>query len=176
MDTDYTNLKSDTEGLYSLSHKEDADALSKLIKDKYGDINIMDATAGIGGNSISFGSNFSNVISIELNSERFGMLKENIESRNLKNVLLNGSFMNFINMNYDLIFIDPPCGGPNYKLEPSLRLYIDNKRLRDITKILKEREKIVIWKLPFNYDLSDFKKFNYQIHNIKNYFIIIIDL
>jgi 16S rRNA G966 N2-methylase RsmD len=103
------------------------------------------------------------------------MLKENIESRNLKNVLLNGSFMNFINMNYDLIFIDPPWGGPNYKLETSLRLYLDNKRLRDITKILKEKDKIVMWKLPFNYDLSDFKKFNYQIHNIKNYFIIIID-
>lgn len=175
METDYTNLKSDNEGLYSLSHKDDADQLSKLIKEKYGDINIMDATAGIGGNSISFGSNFTNVISIELNDERFKLLKENIESRNLKNILLCGNFMNYINMNYDLIFIDPPWGGPNYKFENSIKLNIDNKKLREITKILKEKDKIVMWKLPFNYDLNDFKKFNYQIHNIKNYLIIIIE-
>lgn len=175
MDTDYKNLKSDTEGLYSLSHKEDADLVSKIIKDKYGNINIMDATAGIGGNSISFGSNFTNVISIELNSERFSLLRENIESRNLKNILLNGNFMNYLNMNYDLIFIDPPWGGPNYKWEQKIRLYMDNKRLRDITKMLKERDKIVIWKLPYNYDLSDFKRFNYQINYIKNYLIIIIE-
>ena len=174
MDTEYQNLKSDEEGLYSLSHKDDADKLSSIIKDKYGDISILDATSGIGGNSISFGTNFTNVISIELNTERFKLLKENLESRNLKNILINGNFMNFINMNYDLIFIDPPWGGPNYKFEKKIKLSLNNISLKEVTSILKIKDKIVIWKLPYNYELKEFDKFNYQIHNIKNYLILII--
>jgi uncharacterized protein YvpB len=47
--------------------------------------------------------------------------------------------------------------------------------LKNITQILKEKDKIIVWKLPFNYDLKEFSKFNYQIHKIKNYLIIIID-
>ena len=96
MDTDYQNLKSDNEGSYSLSHKEDAYKLSSILKEKYGDINIMDATGGIGGNSISFGTNFTNVITIELNPSRYELLKQNIEDRELKNIVLNGNFMTFI--------------------------------------------------------------------------------
>lgn len=175
MDTDYQNLKSDNEGLYSLSHKEDADKLSNIIKEKYGDINVMDATSGVGGNSISFGRNFTNVISVEMNSERFEMLKENIKVHNLNNTLLYGNFINFINMNYDLIFLDPPWGGPNYKFEKSINFGINNTNLREVTKLLKSKEKIIIWKLPFNYNLNEFDKFNYQIHHIKNYLILIIE-
>jgi len=175
MNKDYQNLKSDTEGLYSLSHKEDADKLSHIIKDKYGDIKIMDATSGIGGNSISFGTYFTNVISIEIDSDRFEMLKANIEVNKLNNILLNGNFINFINMDYDLIFLDPPWGGPNYKFEKSINFSINNTSLKEVTKLLKSKEKIIVWKLPFNYNLKEFDKFNYQIHNIKNYLILIIE-
>ena len=175
MDTDYQNLKSDNEGSYSLSHKEDADKLSSILKEKYGDINIMDATGGIGGNSISFGTNFTNVITIELNPSRYELLKQNIEDRELKNIVLNCNFMTFINMNYELIFIDPPWGGPSYKYESKTKFSINNMSLKEVTTILRNKDKIVVWKLPFNYDLTEFYKFNYQIHNIKNYLILIIE-
>ena len=62
-----------------------------------------------------------------------------------------------------------------YKFEKSIRIHMDNKSLKDITKILKEKDKIVVFKLPFNYDLNEFKKYNYQIYQIKNYLILIID-
>ena len=175
MTNDYQNLKMDLEGSYSLSHKDDADKLSILIKDKYGDIKIMDATSGIGGNSISFGLNFQSVISIELDLERFSFLKENLKKYQVNNQIFNGNFLDFINMDYDLIFIDPPWGGPKYKLEKSIKLTMGTKSLNQITKKLKENNKIVVWKLPFNYDLSDFNNFNYQINKIKNYLIIIIE-
>jgi len=171
---DYQNLQSDNEGLYSLSHKQDADKLSYIIKEKYGDINIMDATSGIGGNSISFGTNFSNVISIEIDKDRFELLKKNIESYNINNILINGNFMDFINMNYELIFIDPPWGGPNYKYLKKVKININQMNLTEITNKLKNMGKIIVWKLPFNYDLNEFDKFNYQIHHIKNYLIIIV--
>jgi 16S rRNA G966 N2-methylase RsmD len=167
-------LKGDTEGMYSLSYKEDADLLSNIIKEKFGDIKILDGTAGIGGNSISFGLHFSNVISIEMNKERFKYLETNIELCNVKSTLYNDDVLNHLNDDYELIFIDPPWGGPNYKLEKSLSLSLGNVKLKDLTKKLRELGKIIVYKLPFNYNLNEFSEYNYEIHKIKNYLIIII--
>jgi 16S rRNA G966 N2-methylase RsmD len=175
MTNDYKDLKTDTEGIYSLSHKEDADKLSSLIKDKYGDVKIMDATSGIGGNSISFGKTFSEVVSVEINPERFLLLKDNLKLYQVNNTTINGNFLDYLDKNYELIFLDPPWGGPSYKLKKSLRILMNNKSLGELSKILKEKGKIIVWKLPFNYDLDDFISFNYQIHKISNYIIIIID-
>lgn len=171
----YHNLRSDKEGLYSLSHKDEADMLSDIIKEKYGDIKILDATASVGGNSISFGLNFSHVISIEKNKERYKYLIENLNQSNLKNTVINDTFFNHLNDDYELIFIDPPWGGPNYKYQKSLSLSVDNKKIIDLVVELLNKNKIIVLKLPFNYDMNEFSKLNYQIHKIKNYLIIIID-
>ena len=34
--------------------------------------------------------------------------------------------------------------------------------------------KLLIFKLPFNYDFSEFNNFNYKLYKINKYFIIII--
>jgi 16S rRNA G966 N2-methylase RsmD len=83
--------------------------------------------------------------------------------------------MDHLNLNYDLIFLDPPWGGPSYKFKKKLRIEMNNKSLAEISKTLKENNKIIVWKLPYNYDLSDFTNLNYQIHKVSNYLIIIID-
>jgi len=167
-------LKGDIEGMYSLSYKEDADILSNIIKEKFGDVKILDGTSGIGGNSISFGLNFSNTILIEINKERFKYLEINIKAHNIKSILYNDDMLNHLNDDYDLIFIDPPWGGPNYKLETSISLSLSNISLKDLTKKLRILGKIIVYKLPFNYNLNDFSEYNYEIYNIKNYLIIII--
>ena len=89
---------------------------------------------------------------------------------NLKNV----SIVNQYNDDYDLIFLDPPWGGPNYKLETSISLSLSNITLKDLTKKLRILGKIIVYKLPFNYNLNDFSEHNYEKYNIKNYLIIII--
>jgi 16S rRNA G966 N2-methylase RsmD len=173
----YKNLKFDTEGGYSLTYQKDANTISQLIKNTFGDVKILDATAGLGGNSISFGLHFSNVISIEINKERCELLKENLEIFNLKHNIICGDFLEHIdNINdvYDLVFVDPPWGGPLYKLKQSLNILINNITLYDITKKILNMNKIIIWKLPFNYDLNEFKEFNHNIINIRNYLLIII--
>jgi 16S rRNA G966 N2-methylase RsmD len=167
-------LKGDIEGMYSLSYKEDADLVSNIIKEKFGDVKILDGTSGIGGNSISFGLNFSNTILIEINKERFEYLKINTKLYNLTSILYNDDMLNHLNDDYDLIFIDPPWGGPNYKLETSISLSLSNITLKDLTKKLRILGKIIVYKLPFNYNLNDFSEHNYEIYNIKNYLIIII--
>jgi 16S rRNA G966 N2-methylase RsmD len=171
----YKLIKSDVEGDYSISHQEDADKLSDIIKTKFGNPHIMDATAGVGGNSISFGKYFNNVTSIEIHKERFQFLKQNLETFKINNNLINDDFLNHIDKDYDVIFVDPPWGGPSYKYHKLLRLSVSDKNLMEITKLIINKNKIIIWKLPFNYDLSEFSMFNYEIHNIKNYLIIIVN-
>jgi 16S rRNA G966 N2-methylase RsmD len=174
----YKNLKFDTEGGYSLTYQKDANTISQLIKTTFGDVKILDATAGLGGNSISFGLHFSNVISIEINKERCNLLKENLEIFNLKNTIICGDFLEHINSidnMYDLVFVDPPWGGPLYKLKKTVNIVINNITLSNITKKFLDNNKIVVLKLPFNYDINEFKDFNHNIINIRNYLIIIVN-
>jgi 16S rRNA G966 N2-methylase RsmD len=167
-------LKGDVEGMYSLSYKEDADLLSTIIKEKFGNVKILDGTSGIGGNSISFGLHFSNTILVEINKERFKYLEINTKVHNLTSILYNDDILNHLNDDYDLIFIDPPWGGPNYKLKTSISLSLSNVTLKDLTKKLSILDKIIVYKLPFNYNLNDFSEYNYEIYYIKNYLIIMI--
>jgi 16S rRNA G966 N2-methylase RsmD len=173
----YKNLKYDTEGEYSLTYQKDANTISTLIKTLFGNVKILDATAGLGGNSISFGLNFTNVISIEINVNRCNLLKENLNLFKLNNTIICGDFLEHldsINNDYDLVFVDPPWGGPLYKLKDSININIGNLMLCEITKKFINNNKNVVWKLPFNYDISEFKDFNYKIYNIRNYNVIII--
>ena len=77
---DMENLKYDSEGLYSISHPEDAEFISDEIKKFKGtnDLDIFEGTAGLGGNIISFGKNFKSVTGVEQNELRFEMLENKV--------------------------------------------------------------------------------------------------
>jgi 16S rRNA G966 N2-methylase RsmD len=167
----------DVEGLWSITYPDDANYISEIIKNEIG-INsiIMDATAGIGGNTISFAKYFNSVVSIELNKLRFDILQNNINIYNLSNVqLINGDCINYLTLNYDGIFFDPPWGGPDYKYKKKLKIKLGEYTLEKICyKIIKTKNKLIFIKLPFNYDLSEFVNFNYKITKIKNYQLLTI--
>ena len=170
-------LKYDIEGVWSISLPNDAEKISLLIQNNFGsNINILDCTAGIGGNVISFAKYFNNVCGIELNKERFDILENNIKIFKLNNVLLiNDDCNNHLNKKYDVYFFDPPWGGKDYKYKENLRFKLGIYTLNEITlKIKKITNKPIIFKLPNNYDLSEFSNFNYRIIKIKNYMIILL--
>jgi 16S rRNA G966 N2-methylase RsmD len=171
-------LKYDSEGIWSISLPCDADKISKLIVSLFGSkLYILDGTSGIGGNVISFAKYFEKVCAIELNKERFDILKNNINIFELNNVfLINDDCNNYLNYNFDLYFFDPPWGGPDYKKKENLRFNLGNYSLNElINKIRTYNNNPIIFKLPNNYDLSEFSIFNYNIIKIKNYIIIIIN-
>ena len=89
--TDYTKLQYDTEGLYSITNFNEADNISNILLNNFTNknLNILDGTGGLGGNTISFAKYFKNVTSIELNINRYEMLKNNLDAYNLKNVNVN---------------------------------------------------------------------------------------
>ena len=129
-------------------------------------ITITDATASVGGNTIPFllTNNFKHVNIIEKDLERFNMLTSNIDI-NLNKIigtytLFNESFLNLKDLENDVIFIDPPWGGPDYRRENKIKLFLDNINLSLIINDLfhsNKTLKLIIVKVPKNFDLVDFK-------------------
>lgn len=181
--TDYSKLQHDTEGLYSITNFNDADNISNLILENFINnkiLNILDGTGGLGGNTISFAKYFKSVTSIEINHVRYEMLKNNLDAYNLKNVNVNNCdsveylFNNYTK--YNIYFFDPPWGGPSYKKKENLTLTMCNIPLLDIASFLKEHtnDKILVYKLPFNYNFNEFNGYDYKLYKINKYYIIVI--
>jgi len=185
IETTDNKLQYDEEGIYSITNYIEADYISKFLKTNFINserLNILDGTGGLGGNTFSFSKYFNNVTSIELNSSRYKLLNNNINVYQLKNVkTLNCDSIEYLYQNYNnynIYFFDPPWGGPNYKKKPLITLHLGNKSLIEIAIYLKEntKDKLLVYKLPFNYNFNEFYEFNYKLYKIKNYYIIIISL
>jgi len=182
--TNYTTserhlFKTDHIGLFSLTSAKIAEELCyniiALFPENY-NIEITDSTASVGGNSISFilNEHFSKVNSVELDPMRYEMLQFNI---NIKKgniigeyILYNKSYMHIKNnLTEDIIFMDPPWGGPEYYKQDKVKLYLDNIHLGEIiNQLFKDKKKLtyVLIKTPKNFDINDF------ISNILNNLLI----
>ena len=160
-------LKYDSEGLWSISHPNHANKLSEAIKSyKNLELNtILDSTAGLGGNTLSFAKKFNKVISIEYNFNRFKMLSNNVKCYDFNNIeLYHGDLIDLItkfNEKIDIVFVDPPWGGPNYKEDSNLKIELSNKNLAEVTKIISNynyqgnKVKLIVYKLPYNFKLIE---------------------
>ena len=164
-----SKLKIDKESLYSISLKDDAEKISSLIsynlkklKLDPSKITITDATAGVGGNTISFAKIFKFVNSIEIDKLRASYLENNLSIYDIKNCkIYNDDCTNAIKLlDYDIIFFDPPWGGRDYKNHHKIRLQLSNIDIEDICNDLlfsgnyKQNPFMVILKLPLNYDVQ----------------------
>ena len=111
---------------YSITLPDKADIISEIIKKNYqlifpddnlDELIITDAMACVGGNTLSFSTNFKSVIANELNTTRFQYLVHNMKQYEKTNILFyNDNYLNLINkIDQHIVFIDPPWGGPIYK-------------------------------------------------------------
>ena len=137
---DMEKLKYDSEGLYSISHPEDAEFISEEIKKLKGtsELDIFEGTAGLGGNIISFAKNFKSVTGVEQNEIRYEMLENNMKTYNI------------------------------------LELYIGNKGIPEIIKLLPTNKTVVL-KVPYNYNLNLLKDYDLIIKKLRNILIILIN-
>ena len=160
------NLKYDSEGLWSITHPDSANLISNKIKlfEKSG-LNtnvILDATAGLGGNVLSFAKYFKKVIAVEYDKDRFKYLENNINNYNYNNIeIYNEDSVNLLsqlNKKIDVVFVDPPWGGPDYKYLPNLEIKLGNLDMKDLCYLISEysyennKIKLLVFKLPYNYD------------------------
>ena len=171
----YTRLKLTEEGLYSITRRKDAERALSIMRSTIGDLKtktITDATGCVGGDTIHFANQFQFVHSIELNEENFKALQNNVEVYGFQNIALhNGDATKLFNWKSDVLYIDPPWGGPQYKEQPKLDLNMSDKRLDEwLEQILlrKNRPNYIFLKLPYNYN---FTRLNFlsNVEHIKPY-------
>lgn len=119
---------------------------------------LTDMTGCIGGDSIAFGSYFHQVNSVELCPEYYEMLVHNIGCYRYNILPTLGNSVEFIQNNVqDVIFCDPPWGGADYKKQGLLNFSMDGKPLEEIADLALMHAKMVIFKLPKNYDFERLK-------------------
>lgn len=181
---DNCNFFYDDVGLYSISIVRDAKATTQFfvgemykLKKHTKTMTIMDGTGGLGGNAISFCFAFKNVSVFEIDQDRFKMLQKNMSNYKFDNFsLYNKNCLNYFNPKIDIYFFDPPWGGPEYKNEEKLRLKLGDKTLLEIVEDIRKirKDTFISFKLPFNYDLTEFIKFRLKKLQIRNSLIILI--
>lgn len=169
---DRTQIQLTTEGIYSVSDNIGSGKLVNLIQKyfKSNNLVITDATGNNGSDTIAMGLKFSHVNSIELNPINFEVLKHNVKKvYKLDNVdLYNGDSLEILKkLNQDIIYIDAPWGGSDYKKHKSIELYMSNKSMGDIFNEFKSKTKLFIYKIPKNYDFTNF----IQITMVTKYYL-----
>ena len=175
-------------GKYSISTPKHAKLINFIIEKYYPKkqktITITDATANVGGNTIAFGKTVKHVNAVEIIPEHCKMLKNNVSVYKLKNVDVHcGNYLNIMNkLKQNVVFIDPPWGGRDYKKHKSLKLYLytDNEKkvvLEDVINKIKDVE-LVVLKVPYNFDFINFyQKIKYTkivTYNLKKFMILVI--
>lgn len=164
-------LKLDEEALYSVTDQYTADKISKEIKKQFPDIHtITDMTSCIGGNTYSFSKYFENVHAIELDKLKYDYLSYNLTILDANNVKLHyGDSLSIVpTLQQDILFIDPPWGGPNYKDKKHIDLYLSDIELSEVCRVLIPHSKYIALKVPTNFDLDKFtertKTFMVQVY------------
>lgn len=165
MDGDPVNLKAlhlNEEARYSMTFPKYAEDISNFIRDIMGtnNITITDATSCLGGNTINFAKHFKSVNAVEWKSTNAYFLNRNLSTFKIKNVRVYESDYTKImtELKQDVVFIDPPWGGYNYKKYRFLNLYMNGINIITIVNNLIEHTKCVVLKVPFNFNFIDFYK------------------
>jgi 16S rRNA G966 N2-methylase RsmD len=126
---------------------------------------LIDCTAGVGGNTMSFGRRFGKVISVEINKKRSVCLQHNVAEQHLTNVdVFNSNIFNLLPTETfrraRVIFIDPPWGGSSYRFKHNVSLSISGVSLTNaISRICKYKHdsRVVGIKVPTNFDITTFR-------------------
>jgi hypothetical protein len=167
----YKLLHTSIEGLYSITRRGDGQRLlQKMLSiiESPESKHITDATGSIGGDTILFGLHFKSVDSIERDHATMLMLKHNVNVYGLTNINIHhGDATSIFNWNTDVLYVDPPWGGPDYKIKDLLELFMGDIKLDDwLTHILQQaiKPKYIFLKLPSNYN---FDSLNYLPNVIK---------
>lgn len=137
---------------------------------KYCDKNytIVDANAGMGGNSIFFCKYFKFVYCIDISEQTINYLNHNLREYENKHIV-NDNCLDILKIiNYDVVFFDPPWGGSGYKFKKSVNLYINDINIYNIIEYLYNYKnlKIICLKAPCNFLIRYDINWKMKIYNI----------
>lgn len=190
--TNIKNLQIDDESVSYITTPIDTRSITNIIENHMKSLckpfnisTIVDATAGVGGDTIMFANYARNVISIELNSARCEMLKHNITEYKFTNcTVINGDATVVIPTlnNIDVIYIDPPWGGKDYKNKEMLKLSLGSIEIEQFVIDCFNNVSglhLIALKLPQNYDIKYFydklsPKYNIHLYKLRKFNILLV--
>lgn len=159
----------DNVALYSVTDERTADAISRrLLKFVPATSEVTNATACVGGNTWSFAKHFRGVHAIERDPVRFKYLVHNMNVLGTKNVRAShGDALKILlgkrgsvksGTKLDMVFMDPPWGGPGFKDLPKVSLFLSDKKLSTVVDELAHSTRFIAVKVPVNFDITQFVK------------------
>lgn len=163
------------EASYSITKPEKAQLIRNIIQKhllelhkKIEDSTITDATACVGGDTLHFSKQFNMVNAVEINPIHCKMLQNNIGVYKRRNVHVHCADYTKVyhKLHQDVVFIDPPWGGPSYKKKKIVKLQLSNVPLYKMIQKISNRAKLIVLKTPTNFDISSL--FHYKIHHKTN--------
>jgi 16S rRNA G966 N2-methylase RsmD len=152
-------LKLDSEALYSVTDQLTADKITQELS-RFVPANaiITDATACIGGNTFSLSRAFKHINAVELDGTRFQYLKHNMKLLGVDNILFyHADILSLVSqLEQDLLFIDAPWGGPEYKIKEKIDLALSDVPLSEVCRKFCSTARFIALKTPTNFNISGF--------------------
>lgn len=150
-----------------MTSPEEADGLTRIVETRLSALltgrapsrmTITDATAHVGGNTLSFSRVFGRVNAVEVSSVYHECLVHNVRLYKRDNVsCFLGDYTDraFIGtLKQDAVFIDPPWGGVGYRMHKRISLALSNTSLTSIiTTLMGGHTRMVVVKAPLTFDL-----------------------
>jgi hypothetical protein len=146
---------------------------------------ITDSTACVGGDTLLFSLWFKRVESIEWKHDNLVALQNNVDAFGASNVNIHqGDSTKIFNWRTNVLYIDPPWGGPDYKEKKELDLSLGSHRvdvfLRDsiLATAAAWKPQWILLKLPFNYNWNRLEVLegieSVNMLRIRNYRIVVM--
>ncbi len=181
----YDKLQMTPEGLYSVTRRRDGERMMDVLKMYIPNIHkksITDATACVGSDTIRFSLWFGHVDAVEWKRDNVVVLRHNVNTYGATNVTIHeGDVTKIFNWKTDVLYVDPPWGGPEYYKSAKLDLYLGPTRLDNwIETVLKrpDRPPYIVLKLPRNYNFGHIQFLpsvnQTLVHRIRNFMLVIL--
>ena len=161
----YNNLITTNIGIYSRTSALVAKKQFEIIKKKFKNpekLMITEANGGVGGLSLHLVKYFKFVKIVEINKMHKKVIENNMKEYGFINFkVYNNDYLDIMmKLKQDVIIFDPPWGGPAYKNIDKIPLELDNIDIACIIRKLYDAKKfkLVIILIPYNFNLSSFKK------------------
>ena len=151
-------MQMDVEGLYSLAQQAVMDQITAQTKGK----TVVDAFCGVGGSAIGFARAGKKVVSIDSNAERISMARHNAELFDVQDRIefrVGDSMKLLVEMLPDIIFLDPPWGGPGYSKQTKFYLKDFCPDGRKLLELSLDHAAQVVLRLPKNFEMAELQPF-----------------
>lgn len=165
---------------YSITRPFEADQISEyIVKNVINELHknpayctITDGTAGVGGDVINLCKHFGYVNAVEKDKETYKLLIRNLVEFEVSNAsTYNKDYVQMMhNLDQDVVYMDPPWGGTNYKEKLSLPLFLSEKSLASVIKDLFESKPnlLIFIKAPINIQRDSFREYIKETIPIQN--------